>query len=416
MGNSCYNVKMGYSRHAFKGSSWNASMKVLTVFVTAAKYFVLFRLLTPHDFGIAQYMIITYGILEAFTETGINTTIVQSKKSIHYFLDTAWVISILRGLLISILMILSGFWMRNYFHEESLLLLMVAGSFIPLVKGFINPAIVSMYRELRFFHDAVYHFALIVFDACAAIVLAFWFHSAYVFVLSMLSAALFEVVISFLFFVDKPRFYAVRSRLQEILLNAKSLNPAAILGYLVENIDNLLVGKVVGTTALGIYSNAYSLSHKFTLQFAKSVQYGTFPVYVEIAHQKLRLKRAFWRAAAVSLTLFSLISLPFIFFPAPLVLFFSGDQWGEVVPILPYLAIAGVVQSFVSLSTAVFTATKNYKWLNLTMFVNFVALVAFVVILGQSGGLHGAVLGVLISRLLVIPIVLIGLWQSLSDL
>jgi len=82
--------EMGYSHHALKGSSWNAIMKMVTVVVTAAKYFVLFRLLTPHDFGVAQYVIITEGLLEACTETGINTTIVQSKKSIHYFFDTAW--------------------------------------------------------------------------------------------------------------------------------------------------------------------------------------------------------------------------------------------------------------------------------------------------------------------------------------
>ncbi len=406
---------MGYSHHAFRGSSWNALLKALTVFVTAAKYFVLFRLLTPHDFGVAQYMIITLGIIEAFTETGINTTIVQSKKSIQYFLDTAWVISIVRGLLISILMILAGFWMKTYFHEESLLLLMFAGSFVPFVKGFINPSIVTLYRELRFFRDTVYRFVLIVIDALAAIVLAFWFHSAYVFVYSMLASAVFEVLISFLFFEDRPRFAAVNSRVQEILTNARGLNPSAILGYLVENVDNLLVGKVVGTTALGIYSNAYSLSHKFTLQFAKSVQYGTFPVYVEIAHQKARLRRAFWRAAAVSVTLFSLISIPFVFFPGPLVLFFSGNQWGEVIPILPVLAIASVVQSFIAISTAVFTATKNYSWLNLTMFVNFIALVGLVVVLGHQAGLVGAVNGVFLSRILVLPVALVGLWQSLAE-
>src|SRR5258708_5921821 len=155
-------------------------------------------------------------------------------------------------------MIVAGFWMKDYFHEDGLLMIMLVGSFVTLIKGFINPAIVSMYRELRFFRDTVYHFALIVVDAFAAIVLAFWFHSAYVFVFSMLAAGIFEVVISFLFFVDKPRFYAIRSRLQEILANAKGLNFASSLSYLCENIDNLVVGKVVGTTGLGIYSNAYS--------------------------------------------------------------------------------------------------------------------------------------------------------------
>jgi lipopolysaccharide exporter len=411
----CYNERMGYSKHAFLGSSWNSLVKVLTIFVTAAKYFLLYRLLTPHDFGLAQYVIIAIGILESFTETGINTTIVQSKKSITYFLDTAWVISILRGLLISILMILSGFWMRNFFHEDGILLLATVASFSPLIKGFINPAVVTLYKDLRFFRNSVYLFSLVFVDAVAAITFAFLFRSVFIFVYAMIVSALFEVVISFLFFTDIPRFNFLKSRAQEIFANARGLNLSAILSYLNENIDNLLVGKVVGTTGLGIYSNGYSLSHKFTLQFAKSVQYGTFPIFVKISDEKKRLQRAFWKSSLVSLGIFAIVSIPFMLFPAFVVQIFAGDQWGAVVPILRPLVVASLIQSFVAMSTALFTATKNYTWLNGMMFINFVSLVALVVILGSQYGLQGSVWGVLLSRAIVLPFALLGIWSILTE-
>jgi PST family polysaccharide transporter len=407
---------MGYSTHALKGSGYNSLVKVLTVLATAAKIYVLARLLSPNDFGLFQYVIIALGLLEAVTETGINTTIIQSKKNLEYFLDTAWVISIIRGLVMSILLIILGFAMSWYFHEERLLVLTAVASFIPLIKGFINPSVVTFYQQLRFIEDSVYRFSLIVVDAVAAIVFALFFHSVYVMVFSMMAAALFEVGISFFFFGTRPRFHALKSRALEIYANGKGLNISSILGYLVENVDNLLVGKVVGTSALGIYSNAYALSHKFNLQFAKSVQFGTFPIYVMMANQKERLRRAFWKATTISLGAFFAASLPFLLFPHWIVLVFLGEKWLEVVPILRPLVIAGMLQSFITLSVALFTATRRYDWLNLSLFVNVTTLVLFVVILGQHYGLMGSVMGVLLSRTVVMPFSFYGIWRTFADL
>src|SRR5579859_3073948 len=400
---------MGYSKHAFKGSSLNVVMKILTVGVTSVNIYILALLLTPYDFGLAQYVIIMEGLLEALTETGINTTIVQSKNSLSYYVNTAWVIAIIRGLVISILMILSGFGMQQFFHEERLLMLFAVASFIPLIKGFINPAIVSLYKNLQFIHDSVYHLSLTAVEALAAIILAFLFHSVFVLVFSMMISGIFEVCISFIFFTIRPQFVFIRSRAREIFLNARGLNINSILSYLVENTDNLLVGKVLGTTELGLYSNGYSLTHKFTLEFAKSVQYGTFPIYVKISEERRRLRRAFWRTAAVSLGGFLVIATPFFLFPRFIVLFFLGQQWVGIIPIVRPLILASLVQSFNALATAVFTASKHYRWSNLSLFVNWLSLVILVVLLSQHYVFVRATTGVLIARLLVIPILFFGL-------
>jgi lipopolysaccharide exporter len=405
---------MGYTRDAFHGVSWQGLLKIITTLTTAGKIFVLARLLNPVDFGIFSLVAIALGLMESFTETGINTTIVQSAKSVRYFLDTAWVISIFRGFVIGILMILIGFGMKNFYQEEQLISLVAIAAFIPVIKGFINPAIVSLHKDLNFFKDALYKLALVVTDATAAILLALVFHSVWALILGMMVAAIAEVFISFWFFSDRPQFCFIKSRAWEIFHNAKSLNITAILDYTIQNVDNLLIGKLVGTQALGYYANGYSLSQKFNLDFSKSVQHTTFPIFTRMQNQKVRLTKAFLKSTAISLLLFICLSVPLIFFPHLVVtVVLGGEKWLAVEPILPLLAIAGLIQSFTVLSSSLLTAEKEYRWLNLALLTNVVTLIPLLFLLAPRFGLLGGVYAVVLSRVLTLPVSGLGIWKTL---
>ncbi|MBT4681265.1 MAG: oligosaccharide flippase family protein, partial [Candidatus Pacebacteria bacterium] len=144
---------MSYSKQAVSGFSWQTIMKIFAAFISLAKISVLARLLSPDDFGLFSLTIIALGLSEAAAQTGINITILQSKRSVSYFLDTAWVISIARGFVIAIMMIIIGFGLGNYFDNPQLISLVSLASLIPVIKGLINPYIISMRKNLKFFND-----------------------------------------------------------------------------------------------------------------------------------------------------------------------------------------------------------------------------------------------------------------------
>jgi O-antigen/teichoic acid export membrane protein len=407
---------MGYTHKALQGFGWNSLVKGLSLPTTAIKVFILARLLSPQDFGLFSLVAIGLGIMESLTETGVNTTIIQSSKSVQYFLDTAWVIAIIRGLIISILMLIAGLFMQNFYHEPQLLPLLAVAAFIPLIKGFINPSIVSFYKNMHFFRDSLYQYSLIAVDAATAIVFAFFIHSAFVFLFAMIASALFEVSISFLFFKDRPRFCYISSRGKEILHNAKGLNLSSLQNYVVQNVDNLILGKILGTEVLGIYANSYSLSHKVNVELAKSVTRGTFPVYVRLHNEGSRLTNAFWRSSLLSMVGFFVLSVPFLFFPQLTVSILLGPKWQSAVPLLPLLVLAGLIQSFVLLVYNLFLSEKQYQWLNLSLFINSISLIIGLLFLGSKYGLMGGVTAVLVSRLLTLPVVGVGLWMTLRTL
>ncbi len=406
---------MGYRRQVFSGFSLGGVVTFATALAAAIKIFFLARLLSPHDFGLFSLVAVLLGTMESFTETGINTTIVQSERSVSYFLDTAWVISIFRGFAIAILIVLMGIAMRSIYHEDVLLTLAAVAAFVPAIRGFINPAVVGLHKNLFFFRDSIYRLSLVIIDVIAAIIFAFIIKSSMAFILGMICSALFEVLITFLFFKERPRFAYISSRAKEIFHNAKSLNLSAALGYAVQNVDNLMIGKVVNTTALGIYAQGYSLSHKFNLELAKSVQHATFPVYVRIFRDSDRLRKAFWKSTLTSVGAFALISLPLIVFPKFIVeIILGGGKWLGVEPILPLLAVAGLIQSFVLLTQNLFTSVKQYFWLNLSLFVNVTTLILLIFLWAPTGGLAGAVNAVIVSRLITFGVASLGLWNTFT--
>jgi O-antigen/teichoic acid export membrane protein len=245
--------------------------------------------------------------------------------------------------------------------------------------------------------------------------LAVIWHSAAVFIWGMIAAAAFEVLISFIFFADRPTLKFVPDRVKQILRNGRNLNIATALSYVLENIDNVLIGKFTTTAQLGIYQQGYALSHTFNVDLAKSVQHSTFPVYARIESDRPRLAKAYLKATLGGLLLFSALSLPVGLLSNWLVTVYLGSQWQGVEVILPLLLVAGMVQSFLAMTSSLFVARKQYFWLNSYLTVNTIVLIVLLIALTPTGGIMGGVQAVLWSRLSVVPLVVFGACQTLQS-
>lgn len=404
---------MGYTKSALSGFSWNSLLRLLTMGVVLFKISVLARLLSPEDFGMFSLVMIALGIIEASTETGVNLTIINSKQSLNYFLNTAWVIAIVRGFLIGILMVAVGLLMSNYFGEPELSWLVALAALVPVIKGFINPAIISLQKELRFFRDSLYRFSLVAIEAGMAVIFGIWLQSVVALILGLIAAAIFEVAISFFFFKAKPAFQYIPSRARIIFGNAKGLTISAALSYLHENVDDFLLGKLAGTQNLGFYHNAYSLSHKANYELAKAAQHSTMPVYSKISTDIQRLFRAFVRSVGATGVLIILASIPLFLFPGFFVELVLGDQWQPVIPLVRWLLLAGVVQGVSIICYNALYVQHKYMSVNLHLFATVTLLILGLITLTPRFGIEGGAMAVAASRTLTFPLLAFGTIRSL---
>lgn len=399
---------MGYTKQAISGFGWNSFLRAATMGLTILKISVLARLLSPDDFGLFSLVVIALGITEAVTQTGINVTIVQSKQSVKYFLNTAWVIAIFRGLIIGSAMVLLGLFMRGYYDQPQLAILIGLAALVPVIKGFINPAIVSMHKELRFFRDSAYHLSLAIVEVGAAVALGIILQSVLALIIALIIAAVFEVTISFVLFKDRPQFEYLPSRGKLILENAKGLTLSAALNYFHENCDDFILGKILGVHSLGLYHNGYALAHKSNYEPAKAIVHSTFPVYTKIVSDRDRLKRGFLRSLFATCCLITLTSLPLLIAPEFFVNLLLGGQWLEIVPIVRLLVLAGVLQSISIVIYNLFIAKSAYRLMNLHLALSVVILVILLLILPEKYGILGGGMAIFLSRLVTAPLLLFG--------
>ncbi|MBU0978312.1 MAG: oligosaccharide flippase family protein [Patescibacteria group bacterium] len=400
---------MGYTKQAMIGFGSQTFLKLASGALSLGKIFVLARLLAPYDFGLFSLVAIALGLTESITQTGINVTILQSQRSIKDFLNTAWVIAIIRGVAIGLIMVVSAFGLSKVYREPNLLALVSLAALIPIIKGFINPNITALQKNLEYFREAKYFLSLKVVEVMLAIGLGILTHSALALVGALIGTAIFEVALSFIIFSDRPRFKYESTIGRIIFNNARGLTLTATLHYANDNIDDIIIGKTLGTSTLGLYHNAYTLAHEPNYQLSKSAFHSTLPILTKFTNDQSRFNRGFFRAIGVMLILTFLTTTPLFFFSDFLVNLLLGDQWLTIIPVLPWLALAGWVQSLAGVAYSGLIAVKQYKIANLHLFFTIFTMIPAVWWLSLNFGLLGAGWGILLSRLLPLPIIIYGL-------
>ena len=132
------------------------ALRVMTRGVAIVKIAILARILSPSQFGIYGIALLVLGFLEVLTETGINVFLIQQKDRTKEYLDSAWVVSIARGVLIALVIILASPIIVWFFKvpEVKNLLFMVAG--VAVLRRFINPMKVIFQIRLDFMREFLF--------------------------------------------------------------------------------------------------------------------------------------------------------------------------------------------------------------------------------------------------------------------
>jgi len=189
---------------------------------------------------------------------------------------------------------------------------------------------------------------------------------------------------------------------------------ASVLTYLNDNADDFLIGKMLDAHQLGIYHNSYSLSHKLNYELSKSAHHGLMPVFSNLhkEDEQPRLRRAF-KSSIFSTFLLSLaLSLPLIIWPSFFVNLILGDQWHEASQIIGILVLAGLVHSLTNIVYALQIAQKRYLPMNFHLLVSLLLMIAGIISLTPTYGLYGACLGILLARVISLPISLLSVKKN----
>lgn len=407
IGNEDYEIifVVGYTKVALKGISWLGGSRIINRVITVARIIIIARILTPSQLGIFAIASIVLTLVEIVTETGINVFLIQKKDNTDDYINTAWIISILRGILISSVILVGSPFIASFFSTPDALFLLQLISTIPFMRGFINPSVVNFSKYLQFDKEFYFRSFIIFFDTFFTIIFTLIFQSPVGIILGLLTASILEVIISFVAIKPTPRFAFKKSYFQEILSKGKWVTVGGIFNYLFENMDDIVVGKLLGTTSLGIYNTAYRISLLPLTEISDVITKVAFPVYVKIVDEKERLQKAFIKALTAVTVLVVPIGVLFLVFPKEIIFFTLGSQWLEATSVLQVLAIFGVIRAIISVPNGLFWALKRQKIVTQINLFSFIFLALTIVFFVNYYNTVGAAYSALSATFLVTPLV-----------
>lgn len=404
---------MGYISVTAKGVSWISFFRVINRLLSLVKLSILGRLLTPMQFGIFGIAGMVLALLEVVTETGINIFLVQSKKDIKVYVNSAWVISIVRGFLLSLLIILVTPFVVTFFAIPDATNIVLLTAVIPLIRGFINPAIISYHKDLLFRKVFVFRTVLLLADVSVSLLIAYYTRSAVSFVWGLIVSAIFEVIMSFLFVPVKPKLSFELAKLKLIIAKGWWVTLNGIFGYLADNGDNITVGKLLGSANLGIYQVAYKLSTLSISEITDVINQVMFPVYSKFSDDRRRLQKAF-----IKVTVFSgfgafIIALVLFFFAEQIIVFAMGEQWVQAIPLVKILAVYGLLRTLLGNVQPLFYALQKQDYVTKITFIRVSVLLISIIPMVYMYGMFGAAYAMVLSIIVEIPLSLFYIKKEL---
>ena len=385
------------------GVRWKLVGQVSAQATAVAVGIILAHLLTPHEFGLAGMALVFSGIGVAFGDLALSAALIQRRELREVDRSTAFWTNVAAGSFIMLLGIALSPLVADFFGQPSVAPLFAATSVVFLLWALCSTQSALLTREMNFRPLEIRGMVAGFVSAAAAVLLALAGAGPWALVGETLVQAGTSLVLLWTFSSWRPKFVYSRESMRSLGSYSSKTLISQMLGYFVNNVDNLLVGRFLGSVALGLYSVSYSTMFLPVSRISQPLQQVLFSAFAKIQHEPKRLAEAWARGnqliSAVNVPAFlgmAVIAPEFV----PVVL---GQDWDAAVPVLQLLSLAGVGATLQTLNWSTMQAMgRPGVMLRFRLFSTPVTVVAFVI--GLHWGIVGVAASFAISRFLVTPV------------
>lgn len=350
---------------------------------------VLTRWLSPEQFGLFGVGLVVLLYLDTVGDLGTGAALVFWPEREEAAAEVTFRVNLAVGMVFTAVLLVAAPAVAGFFREPDavLLLRVLAPAFLLRSLGNTHDALCR--KHLRFRARLVPELTLALGKAGVAVALALAGFGVWSLVagqltgLSLWTLALWRVV-------DwRPRWGAglpegARGLVAPMLRYGRGILAVDVLSAVVHHADVVVVGRLLGTAALGLYQIAAKVPETTVTVAVWVVGKVLFPAFARLHAARDRLDRAYLAV----LRHVSLLTLPasvgLMVVAEPLVGTVFGDDWRAAAPVLQGLAAYAGVRSLGSHAGDVLKGTGRTGWLAALAALKAVLLIPCLVLAGRG--------------------------------
>ncbi len=394
------------SQKVVRGGAWVFTLNFIIRGLGLIRTVILARLLLPSDFGLVGIAMITTSALLTFSGTGFATALIQKKSGISDYLNTAWCVEAIRGILLAFILFLLAPPIATFFNNPEAKPVIQVMAIAMALGGFTNVGIIYFQKELQFEKLFIYNLTTEIATLAVSISLAFILRNVWALVYGTIVGVMTKLILSYVLHPFRPSFKFDLDKAKELFKFGKWLLGSGILVFLITQGDDIFVGKLLGIAALGFYTMAYRFSNLPATEITHVISQVTFPAYSKLQDNIPKLRESYLKVLQLTAFLsFPVTGLIFVLAP-DFTRIFLAEKWMPMVPAMQVLALWGLLRSIYATRGPIFIAVGKPEISTKLQFAQLIVLVIFIYPLSVKWGIAGTSLAILIAALAFEPIAL----------
>jgi O-antigen/teichoic acid export membrane protein len=370
--------------------------------IRLASNLVLTRVLFPEAFGLMAIVNAVLGGLAMFSDLGLSASIVQNRRGDDpAFLDTAWTLQILRGLVLFGLAAAAALPLAAFYEQPQLAQLIAAAALSVLITGFNSTALPRLQRHLALKQIVILELAAQIVAVVVMISWALLRPTVWALVGGALVSSAIKMGGSHYVGRHRPdRLRWEKDAARALFAFGKWIFFSTILAFLVGQADRLIFGKLVSMQELGVYSIAAMLSMSAALL---TNQIGTsviFPAFSRTREDRTAFRQVYARSKRSLNALSGFVLIVLVSSGVPLVEILYDERYAGAGLFLQILALGawfGVLE--VPPGSAVLAWGKP-RWLAAANASKLVGILVLVPLGFWAAGFVGAIVGFVAAEVL----------------
>lgn len=395
-------------RRSIQGGYWVVGIRITTRILGFVKTFIFANLLIVQDLGLLAVAVMLTEILGTFLETGFQQKLIQQKKGIREYLDTAWTVNILRGLLMFLILFFVAPLAASLKvppEKAALTVGIIRGIGLCIFLGsFGNIGVLYFRKNLDFKKVSLLQIPPVIVDITVSICVIIFYNTLWGFVIGRLCAVLAGTLLSYVLSSYRPRLSLDRQKVRELWAFGKWIFGLAVLNFLLNEGDDFFVWGYLGVSSLALYRYAFHFSNMPATEVTNTFSQVFFPAFSKIQDDLPRLREAYLKALTITAFFsFPIAGLIFVLGPDFVRLFLKADLH-PMIPTLQILAFKGLFRSLGASRGPLFLALGRPKMQWIFHCIRLFVLAVLIYPLTKTWGIAGTAMATVLIAVLVNPL------------
>ncbi len=330
------------ARRAGSAVVWRSIALAGEKLIFLVRLVILARILVPEDFGLVAIGMASMVLMVSLTDLGVVSALVQQPSTDKNHLDTAWTISVLRGLMVMVVLVLAAPQIAAAFGEPAAEPFVQAIGFTVLLRSAASIRIAHLNRELHFGSLAMIGIATATINTVVAVALAPGM-GAWSLVLGSIAGAFTFLAASFLAAPYAPRFRYSREAADSIMRFGRWIFLIGIIAVLSDTLLRLIIARKLGVAELGLFFMAARLGFLPAQLITEIVGTVAFPVYARLQFDREKATNMYRRVLIATTALMVPACVVFACLVPSLVSDLLGERWQGTVVIMQLLILSSMI-------------------------------------------------------------------------